>query len=36
MFVSGSGIFGKANPTDAHRYDSIISKMREAMATVSR
>ena len=35
-FVSGSGIFGKANASDPHRYDSIIRKMREAMATVSR
>jgi ribulose-phosphate 3-epimerase len=35
-FVSGSGIFGKANPADPHRYDSIIRKMREAMAAVSR
>ncbi len=36
MFVSGSGIFGKANPADAHRYDSIVRKMRDAMATVNR
>jgi ribulose-phosphate 3-epimerase len=36
MFVSGSGIFGKANAADPHRYDSIIRKMREAMSTVSR
>jgi ribulose-phosphate 3-epimerase len=35
-FVSGSGIFGKANASDPHRYDSIIRKMRAAMATVSR
>ena len=35
-FVSGSGIFGKASASDPHRYDSIIRKMREAMATVSR
>jgi ribulose-phosphate 3-epimerase len=35
-FVSGSGIFGKANAADPHRYDSIIRKMREAMAAVSR
>jgi ribulose-phosphate 3-epimerase len=35
-FVSGSGIFGKANVADPHRYDSIIRKMREAMAAVSR
>jgi ribulose-phosphate 3-epimerase len=35
-FVSGSGIFSKANPADPHRYDSIIRKMRAAMAAVSR
>ena len=35
-FVSGSGIFGKANAADPHRYDSIIRKMRAAMAAVSR
>ena len=35
-FVSGSGIFGKANASDPHRYDSIIRKMREAMAAVGR
>jgi ribulose-phosphate 3-epimerase len=35
-FVSGSGIFGKANASDPHRYDSIIRKMRDAMAAVSR
>ena len=33
-FVSGSGIFGKGSDSDAHRYDSIIRKMREAMAAV--
>jgi ribulose-phosphate 3-epimerase len=33
-FVSGSGIFGKANPKDPNRYDSIILKMREELATV--
>ena len=33
-FVSGSGIFGKPGDADPHRYDSIIKKMREAMATV--
>mgnify|MGYP003574548753 CR=1 FL=1 len=33
-FVSGSGIFGKANDGDPHRYDSIIGQMREAMAAV--
>jgi len=35
-YVSGSGIFGKGNDGDPHRYDSIIRKMREAMAAVSR
>ena len=35
-FVSGSGIFGKASAADPHRYDSIIRKMRDAMAAVSR
>ncbi|MDZ7751253.1 MAG: ribulose-phosphate 3-epimerase [Gammaproteobacteria bacterium] len=33
-FVSGSGIFGKGNDSDPHRYDSIIRKMREEMASV--
>ncbi|KOR33522.1 ribulose-phosphate 3-epimerase [Achromatium sp. WMS3] len=33
-FVSGSGIFGKANPDDPNRYDSIIQKMRTELATV--
>jgi ribulose-phosphate 3-epimerase len=35
-FVSGSGIFGKAQSGDPHRYDTIIRQMREAMAGVSR
>ncbi|HYN79270.1 MAG TPA: ribulose-phosphate 3-epimerase [Lamprocystis sp. (in: g-proteobacteria)] len=35
-FVSGSGIFGKGRDGDAHRYDSIIRQMREAMDAVSR
>jgi len=35
-FVSGSGIFGHVSDADAHRYDSIIAKMREEMADVSR
>jgi len=35
-FVSGSGIFGKGSDADPHRYDSIIRKMREEMARVSR
>jgi ribulose-phosphate 3-epimerase len=33
-FVSGSGIFGKANANDPHRYDSIIKQMREELAKV--
>lgn len=33
-FVSGSGIFGKANPNDANRYDTIIKQMREQLASV--
>ncbi|VAW44922.1 Ribulose-phosphate 3-epimerase [hydrothermal vent metagenome] len=32
-FVSGSGIFGKANASDANRYDSIIKQMRDALAS---
>lgn len=35
-FVSGSGIFGKGNDGDPHRYDGVIRQMREAMAAVSR
>ncbi|WP_029936190.1 ribulose-phosphate 3-epimerase [Thiomicrospira pelophila] len=31
-FVSGSGIFGKENASDANRYDSIIKQMREELA----
>jgi ribulose-phosphate 3-epimerase len=33
-FVSGSGIFGKGQDADPHRYDSIIRQMREALASV--
>ncbi|MCF6346468.1 MAG: ribulose-phosphate 3-epimerase [Thiomicrorhabdus sp.] len=32
-FVSGSGVFGKANTADANRYDSIIKQMRDALAS---
>ena len=32
-FVSGSGIFGKENASDANRYDTIIKQMREALAS---
>lgn len=31
-FVSGSGIFGKANAGDANRYNTIIRQMREELA----
>ena len=34
-FVSGSGIFGCAADGDAHRYDTIISKMRAQLDTVA-
>ncbi len=35
-FVSGSGIFGQPRDGDPHRYDSVIRRMREAMAAVDR
>ncbi|MFP4062578.1 MAG: ribulose-phosphate 3-epimerase [Halochromatium sp.] len=35
-FVSGSGIFGKGQDSDPHRYDGIIGQMREALAGVKR
>jgi len=31
-FVSGSGIFGKANSGDANRYNTVIQQMREELA----
>jgi len=31
-FVSGSGIFGKANASDANRYDTVIQQMRDELA----
>ena len=31
-FVSGSGIFGKAQDSDPNRYDSIIAEMRNELA----
>jgi ribulose-phosphate 3-epimerase len=34
MFVSGSGIFGGANKSDAHTYDTIVQKMRNELAKV--
>ncbi len=33
-FVAGSAIFGKPNDADPNRYDTIVGKMREALATV--
>ena len=33
-FVAGSAIFGAANPTDAHGYDSVIKALREQLAMV--
>ncbi len=33
-FVSGSGIFGQAQESDAHHYDGIIARMRAEMAKV--
>jgi ribulose-phosphate 3-epimerase len=34
MFVSGSGIFGKAKDSDANKYNSIVAEMREQLAKV--
>ena len=31
-FVSGSGIFGKRNDADPHKYDSIVKQMRDELA----
>lgn len=31
-FVSGSGIFGKANAGDTNRYDTVIQQMRDELA----
>jgi len=33
-FVAGSAIFGKPNDADANRYDTVVGKMRDALATV--
>jgi ribulose-phosphate 3-epimerase len=33
-FVAGSAIFSKPNDTDANRYDTVVGKMRTALATV--
>ena len=35
-FVSGSGIFHQGKDSDPNRYDTIIRRMREEMAKVSR
>ena len=32
-FVAGSAVFGAANENDPHRYDSIIKKLRESLAS---
>ena len=34
-FVAGSAIFGAAKPDDPHHYDTVIGKMRAALATES-
>ena len=34
-FVSGSGIFSKGRDADPHRYDTIVSQMREELAKVA-
>jgi len=34
-FVSGSGIFGKGQASDPHRYDSILRQMRAELAKAS-
>ncbi len=33
-FVAGSGIFGFADDNDAHQYDGILGKFRDALASV--
>ncbi len=33
-FVAGSGIFGKANDSDPHLYDTVIQQMRDQLAKV--
>jgi ribulose-phosphate 3-epimerase len=35
-FVSGSGVFGKRNDADPHKYDSIIKQMRDELAKVAQ
>ena len=31
-FVAGSAIFGAGNAADPHRYDSVVSAMRDELA----
>ncbi|HQT43812.1 MAG TPA: hypothetical protein PLD79_07405, partial [Halothiobacillus sp.] len=31
-FVSGSALFGKANPSDVNRYDTVLAEMRAELA----
>ncbi len=33
-FVAGSAVFGAASASDPHRYDSVIARLRRALATV--
>lgn len=33
-FVAGSAIFGKPNDNDANRYNTVVGKMRDALASV--
>jgi ribulose-phosphate 3-epimerase len=33
-FVSGSGLFGRAQDDDSNRYDSVVRQMRDQLATV--
>ncbi|HUX82837.1 MAG TPA: ribulose-phosphate 3-epimerase [Halothiobacillus sp.] len=35
-FVSGSALFGKANPADTNRYDTIVGEMRAELAKARR
>ncbi|WP_322628973.1 ribulose-phosphate 3-epimerase [Halothiobacillus sp.] len=35
-FVSGSALFGRANPSDANRYDTIVGEMRAELAKARR
>lgn len=35
-FVSGSALFGRANPSDTNRYDTIVGEMRAELAKARR